>query len=109
MLGPFKFDEKFELVMVMVVFPLVVNAIQFWVIDNFLKLPDDKTKEIVDKLPESKPVEKNDAESDSNKESVGTTDNVESNNEYKPPVIDDETRTEEGFSEIKLEKHEEKI
>jgi hypothetical protein len=49
--GPFKVDPAVELVMIMIVFPLVLNAAQFWIVDNILKLPDQKTKEIIE-LPE---------------------------------------------------------
>lgn len=37
-LTPFKEEPKLKLVMVMVIFPVILNSIQFWVQDNFLKL-----------------------------------------------------------------------
>ena len=36
-LKPFVFNHKVELLMVMIVFPLIFNAIQFWVFDEILK------------------------------------------------------------------------
>ena len=36
-LTPFKFNDKLELIMVMIVFPVIFNVIQFWVFDNILK------------------------------------------------------------------------
>jgi len=51
-LKPFKGDEKLELVVVMVMFPLIFNTIQFWVLDNVLKLPEDETKEVIEASPE---------------------------------------------------------
>ena len=49
--GPFKVNPDIELVMIMIVFPIVLNAAQFWMVDNILKLPDKKTKEIIE-VPE---------------------------------------------------------
>jgi hypothetical protein len=46
--GPFKVNPDIELVMIMIVFPIVLNAAQFWMIDNILKLPDQKTQEIIE-------------------------------------------------------------
>lgn len=37
-LTPFKDEPKLKLVMVMIIFPVVLNSVQFWVQDNFLKL-----------------------------------------------------------------------
>lgn len=37
-LYPVKNNSKLKLVIVMVVFPIILNSIQFWVTDNFLKL-----------------------------------------------------------------------
>ncbi|MCQ2821752.1 MAG: STIMATE family protein [archaeon] len=36
-LKPFTFDDRVELVMVMIVFPVIFNIIQFWVFDEILK------------------------------------------------------------------------
>lgn len=49
LLTPFKIDPNFELIMVMVVFPFIMNAGQFWVQDNFLKkreIPKGKEVEV---------------------------------------------------------------
>jgi hypothetical protein len=46
--GPFKQSKDMELVMIMIVFPIICNGCQFWIIDNFLKLSTVETKEITD-------------------------------------------------------------
>ncbi|MCQ2816479.1 MAG: STIMATE family protein [archaeon] len=37
LLKPFTFNDKLELIMVMIVFPVIFNIIQFWVFDEILK------------------------------------------------------------------------
>jgi hypothetical protein len=109
-LSPFKSNDKVELVIVMVLCPLIINAVQFWIIDNFLKLSDDKTKELVDKLPkEEVEMKASDviasiASENSSKDEAVISGDVES--EYKPPIINDSTQTEENYTEIKLDKKE---
>ncbi len=39
--GPFKQNKNVELVMIMIVFPMICNACQFWIIDNILKFSPD--------------------------------------------------------------------
>lgn len=51
-LGPVQYSTKLELFIVMVVFPLVFNVIQFWVQDNFLKKKIVFTNEIYNCLSE---------------------------------------------------------
>lgn len=46
-LTPFDSNGKVKLLMVMVVFPLILDAFYFWVVDNILKLnPNEADKEI---------------------------------------------------------------
>ncbi len=46
-LTPFDSNGKMKLFMVMVVFPLILDAFYFWVVDNILKLnPNEADKEI---------------------------------------------------------------
>ena len=50
-LTPIRIDPNFELVMIMVVLPFMMNATQFWVQDNFLKKqdkPKEKLVEVID-------------------------------------------------------------
>ena len=44
-LSPFKNNGKLKLVMVMILIPLILNAINFWVIDNILKLKADENED----------------------------------------------------------------
>jgi hypothetical protein len=50
MLSPFKDNGKLKLIMVMILIPFFLNAINFWLIDNILKLKadpnEDELKEI---------------------------------------------------------------
>jgi hypothetical protein len=39
-LYPFKFNVKLELFMVMIIFPIILNAFQLWIFDNIIKLDD---------------------------------------------------------------------
>ena len=39
-LYPFKFNVKLELFMVMIIFPVILNAFQLWIFDNIIKLDD---------------------------------------------------------------------
>ena len=44
-LSPFS-NAKFRLVMVMIIFPVILNALYFWVVDNILKLKESDKGEI---------------------------------------------------------------
>lgn len=48
-LGPFSFDGRVKLIMVMVVLPFFLDAFYFWVVDNILKLHPEKAPEIIAK------------------------------------------------------------
>lgn len=51
LLAPFRISPDFELVMIMVVLPFLMNATQFWIQDNFLKKqekPKEKLVEVTD-------------------------------------------------------------
>jgi hypothetical protein len=80
-----------------------------------LKLPDDKTKEIIDKLPKDIEMnERNDKQTEIIKKSdeensqteAGCNNNPETSYVYVPPIMINETQAEEGFTEIKLDKKE---
>ena len=44
-LSPFS-NAKFRLVMVMIIFPVILNALYFWVVDNILKLKASDKNEV---------------------------------------------------------------
>jgi hypothetical protein len=44
-LSPFKSNGKVKLIIVMVLFPVILNAFNFWIIDNILKFKPEKEKE----------------------------------------------------------------
>ena len=44
-LSPFS-NAKFRLVMVMIIFPVILNALYFWVVDNILKLKESDKGEV---------------------------------------------------------------
>jgi cytoskeletal protein RodZ len=42
LLSPFKNNGKLKLIVVMIIFPVILNALNFWIIDNILKFkPED--------------------------------------------------------------------
>jgi hypothetical protein len=44
LLSPFSSNGKLKLIVVMVIFPVILNALNFWIIDNILKFkPDNET------------------------------------------------------------------
>jgi hypothetical protein len=45
MLSPFKSNGKLKLIVVMVIFPVILNALNFWIIDNILKFKPEKDSE----------------------------------------------------------------
>lgn len=69
--------------MVMVVFPVVFNAFQFWFLDNILKLPDEKAKEI-NTFPEDDTTTSNIKVDDDEKKSDIELDNPKT---YIPPPL----------------------
>ena len=61
-LSPFQNNGKLKLIMVMILIPLLLNAVYFWLVDNILKLkPDEEGNEIIKEIyiKESAIVEKN--------------------------------------------------
>ncbi len=46
--GPFKKNKDIELIMIMIVFPMICNACQFWIVDNILKLSAENSQEIIE-------------------------------------------------------------
>ena len=44
-LSPFS-NAKLRLVMVMIIFPVILNALYFWVVDNILKLKESDKDEV---------------------------------------------------------------
>ena len=51
-LAPFTFNPRFELISVMIIFPIFLNAIQFWLFDEILKIhPDHIPQDLSKKEP----------------------------------------------------------
>lgn len=61
-LSPFKNNGRLKLVVVMILIPFILNSINFWLIDNILKLKadpnEDEIKEIY-KEAQEKPIDEN--------------------------------------------------
>lgn len=131
-LKPFVFDHKLELIMVMIIFPLIFNAIQFWVFDEILKFnmnpetsnnllngqiiedtEDDsnnqKKEEKVTELIQIKSFEDNNNISISNQSIETSADNL--NNEEKKNEIKEKSKEEEKKDKnvISLDKNENTI
>ena len=64
-LSPFS-NAKVRLVMVMIIFPVILNALYFWVVDNILKLKESDKDDV--KLNGEKKEEKNDGNNNINVE-----------------------------------------
>lgn len=64
-LSPFS-NAKVRLVMVMIIFPVILNALYFWVVDNILKLKESDKDDV--KLNGEKKGEKNDGKNNINVE-----------------------------------------
>ena len=64
-LSPFS-NAKVRLVMVMIIFPVILNALYFWVVDNILKLKESDKDDV--KLNGEKKGEKNDGNNNINVE-----------------------------------------
>jgi hypothetical protein len=45
LLSPFKNNGKLKLIVVMVIVPVILNAFNFWIIDNILKFKPEHTRE----------------------------------------------------------------
>jgi hypothetical protein len=45
MLSPFSSNGKIKLIMVMVIFPVILTAFNFWIIDNILKFNPENNEE----------------------------------------------------------------
>ena len=128
-LKPFVFDHKLELIMVMIVFPLIFNAIQFWVFDEILKFNmnpetsnnllngqiiedtgddsnDQKKEEKVTEMIQIKNNEDNNNISISNQSIETSADNL--NNEEKKNEIKEKSKDEENIDKnvISLDKNE---
>ena len=52
-LSPFAWDKRLKLIMVMVIFPVIFNAIQFWVFDELLKFKLEPNSNLMDIAIES--------------------------------------------------------
>jgi hypothetical protein len=51
-LAPFTFNPRFELVCVMILFPIFLNAVQFWLFDEILKIhPEHLTEDLSKREP----------------------------------------------------------
>ena len=68
-LYPFKFNVKLELFMVMIIFPVILNAFQLWIFDNIIKLDDLQL--------ENNLINKNDKKNNEFKEETGIQSNKE--------------------------------
>jgi hypothetical protein len=45
LLSPLKNNGKLKLIVVMVIVPVILNALNFWIIDNILKFKPEREKE----------------------------------------------------------------
>lgn len=52
MISPIENDPRLQLVVVMIIIPVTLNALMFWVIDSFIKLKKTKEVENVNELKE---------------------------------------------------------
>jgi hypothetical protein len=52
-LSPFASNKRIKLIMVMVIFPVIFNAIQFWVFDELLKFKLEPNSNLMDIAIES--------------------------------------------------------
>ena len=85
----FSKNKKIKLIMVMVIFPLIFNAFQFWIFDNLLKLDLD---------PESKLLEEALQSDLEIRQLLELDDSFEENNKKNVEILDDDTS---NISDIK--------
>jgi hypothetical protein len=77
MLHSFNEDPHTKLIFVMVIFPTVLNSIQFWFTDNYIKYNENSTNNGEDSQDKGyNPLPKEDAESDDKEKNL---DNLETN------------------------------
>ena len=84
-LSPFS-NPKVRLVMVMIIFPVILNALYFWVVDNILKLKESDKNQF--NLNEEKNVQNNNVNIELNQLknkniNSGSSSNINNNNEVK--------------------------
>lgn len=81
-LSPF-INAKLRLVMVMIIFPVILNALYFWVVDNILKLKESDKKSSNFKEEEINKNNINNIEIDQLKEKSSSSTNLNNQNEVK--------------------------
>lgn len=81
-LSPFT-NAKLRLVMVMIIFPVILNALYFWVVDNILKLKESDKKSSNFKEEEINKNNINNIEIDQLKEKSSSSTNLNNQNEVK--------------------------
>lgn len=108
-LYPFRTNAKVKLIVVMVVFPVLMNSIQFWVTDNFLKLKKEVYPQL--ELPRNNQLQYENAEISNHQgiQNLGVFENMDKNQGGNPQIQIDFTHDNNDKHEIELQHHQEKL